>query len=37
MKKDKLGYLLEISYKGKKFDAFDEIKDKKTTKRKDGC
>ncbi|MGP1493991.1 MAG: pseudouridylate synthase [Streptobacillus sp.] len=32
MKKNKLGYLLEISYKGKKFDAFDEIKDKKTTK-----
>ena len=32
MRKNKLGYLLEISYKGKKFDAFDEIKDKKTTK-----
>ena len=32
MRKNKLGYLLEISYKGKKFDAFDEIKGKKTTK-----
>ena len=32
MRKNKLGYFLEISYKGKKFDAFDEIKDKKTTK-----
>ena len=32
MKKNKLGYLLEISYKGKKFDAFDEIKGKKQLK-----
>ncbi|CAM3104710.1 hypothetical protein [Streptobacillus ratti] len=28
----KNGYLLEISYKGKKFYCFDEIKDKKTVK-----
>lgn len=27
-----IGILVEISYKGKKFDAFDEIKDKKTVK-----
>ena len=32
MRKNKLGYLLEISYKGKKFDAFDEIKDKNVLK-----
>ncbi|ACZ01030.1 Pseudouridylate synthase-like protein [Streptobacillus moniliformis] len=32
MKNTKKGYLLEISYKGKKFDCFDEIKDKKTVK-----
>lgn len=32
MKKNKKGYLLEISYKGKYFDAFDEIKNKITVK-----
>lgn len=32
MRKDKFGYLLEISYKGKKFDCFDEMKDKKSVK-----
>lgn len=32
MKNNIKGYLLEISYKGKYFDAFDEIKGKKTTK-----
>lgn len=32
MKKNRCGYLLEISYKGKYFDAFDEIRDKKTVK-----
>ncbi|NYV28310.1 pseudouridylate synthase [Streptobacillus felis] len=32
MKNNKNGYLLEISYKGKKFDCFDEMKEKKTVK-----
>ncbi|WP_156300377.1 tRNA pseudouridine synthase TruA family protein [Streptobacillus canis] len=32
MENRKTGYLLEISYKGKKFDCFDEMKDKKTVK-----
>ena len=32
MKRNKVGYLLEISYKGKYFDAFDEIPNKKTVK-----
>lgn len=32
MRKNKIGYLVEISYKGKYFDAFDEIKGKKTVK-----